>query len=271
MKKVGYEKLLFSIGILSWKGYDSLYNSLISYKKNGLSDLTDNKYVCLPEYTKEGIQIAKKFNYKPILVNQNIGILGGFKTLAERMPKGPLLLLENDLELVEEKEKTYNQIKKSIELLSRPQVIQIRLRSRINPGEPFVGLKKYQHYWSNDLLSCIKRFIRPNKAEKLIGTSTYLLEDPERRHPKYIEDLSDGFYLVSSLVLNWANLAILVDRNQYLETIIKKAEATKINKTINGFKNIEIELNDTWWRKQNFEIVVTPGLFTHKRLSYRGY
>ena len=40
------------------------------------------------------------------------------------------------------------------------------------------------------------------------------------------------------------NLAILVDRDIYLKTI-KKAE--KLNqKNINGFKNIEIELNNLW-------------------------
>ena len=147
--------LRFSIGILSWKGYDSLLNSLESYKKNGLSDLTDDKFICLPEYTKEGINIAKKFGYEPILIKENIGILGGFKTLAEKMPKGPLLLLENDLELIENKNTTYKQIKKSLEFLARPKVIQIRLRSRSCPGEPFVGLKKYKQYWSDNLLSRI--------------------------------------------------------------------------------------------------------------------
>ena len=55
-------KFQFSIGILSWKGYDSLKNSLISYEKNGLSKLTNNKFVCLPEYNEEGIKIAKAFN-----------------------------------------------------------------------------------------------------------------------------------------------------------------------------------------------------------------
>ena len=138
--------LNFSIGILSWRGYDSLVNSLNSYKKNGLSSLTKNKFVCLPEYTKEGIEIAKHFNYEPILVKENRGILEGFKILAKRMPQGPLLLLENDLQLIENKNTTYDQLKMSIKLLSKPKVIQIRLRSRKNPGEPFVGINKYNSY-----------------------------------------------------------------------------------------------------------------------------
>ena len=263
--------LPFSIGILSWKGYDSLLNSLITYENNGLSKLTDNRYICLPEYTKEGIEIAKKFSYEPILIKKNIGILGGFKALAEKMPSGPILLLENDLPLIENEKIVYNQIKRSIELLSREPVIQIRLRSKSNPGEPFVGIKKYEKYWSNNFISTIMRFIRPIKAESLIGTSTYLIKEPDKRHPKHVENLLDGFYIVSSSVLNWANLAILVDRDKFLNVIIRKAESVQSSKNINGFKNIEIELNNSWWRKQNYQIVIAPGLFTHHRLSARGY
>ena len=73
--------LNFSIGILSWQGYDSLVKSLISYEKNGLSLLTNKKFICLPEYTKEGLKISEKFNYKPILIKKNKGILHGFKIL----------------------------------------------------------------------------------------------------------------------------------------------------------------------------------------------
>jgi len=261
----------FSIGILSWKGYDSLYNSLISYEKNGLSKLTDNKFICLPEYSDEGINIAKKFNYEPILIKKNVGILGGFKKLAQSMPKGPILLLENDLELIESPKTTFNLLSQSIELLLEHDVIQVRLRSKLNPGEPFVGLTKYKKYWADGYVSKLRRFFRPNKAEKLIGTATYYLENPETRHPNKIKKLYEGFFLVPSSVLNWANLAILVDRDKYLEKIIKTAEKTKVNKKINGFKNIEIELNNSYWRNQNFQILITPGLFTHKRLSYRGY
>ena len=61
-------KLSFAIGILSWRGYDSLENSLYSYNKYGLSNMTKHKFVCLPEYKKEGIIIVEKYNYKPILI-----------------------------------------------------------------------------------------------------------------------------------------------------------------------------------------------------------
>ena len=264
-------ELQFSIGILSWKGYDSLQNSLISYEQNGLSRLTKNKFICLPEYNEEGIEIAKKFNYKPILIDKNIGILGGFKELAIQMPKGPILLLENDLELIENKKNTLNQIKKSIDYLYKHKAIQVRLRSRSDPGEPFVGLLKYEQYWLNNFFCSIKRFFRPAKAIKLIGTSIYSIQNPEIRHPKYIKKLSNGFYLVPSSTLNWANLAILVDRDSYLNIIIKRAEETKSKKYINGFKNVEIELNGRWWTENDFKILLAPGLFKHKRLSDRGY
>ena len=263
--------LCFAIGILSWRGYDSLENSLKSYKKNGLSQMTKYKFVCLPEYTQEGIKIAEKYNYEPILINENLGILGGFKKLAEKMPKGPLLLLENDLELIENKKTTYNEIKKSIDLLYEPNVIQIRLRSTIKPGDPFVGKGKYKKYWSNNPQSYLKRIFRPFKAKRLIGDSIYVLENPEKRHPRKIKRLSDGFFLVSSSILPWTNQSILVDKTKYLEIIIKKAESIKSSRGPTGFKNVEVELNSYWWRKNEFKIIVAPGLFTHKRLSDRGY
>ena len=141
----------------------------------------------------------------------------------------------------------------------------------MNPGEPFVGLKKYKHYWSDNIISRTKRLIRPFKARRLIGTSPYYSEEPDKIHPDFVKKIYQGFYLVPSSVLTWANLAILVDRDVYLETIIKRAEQSKSKKHINGFKNIEIELNNSWWRKNEFKILITPGLFKHNRLSHRGY
>ena len=44
------KNLKFSIGILSWKGYDSLYNSLKSYERFGLNSLTKSKFELVVKY-----------------------------------------------------------------------------------------------------------------------------------------------------------------------------------------------------------------------------
>ena len=71
--------------------------------------------------------------------------------------------------------------------------------------------------------------------------------------------------------MNWSNLAIIVDRNFFLNVIIKEAEITDSKKKINGFKNIEIELNKKWWRDKNWNLIITKGLFKHLRVDNRGY
>ena len=77
------------------------------------------------------------------------------------MPKGPILLLENDLELIENTKTTFYQIRKSIRLLSKHNAIQVRLRSRFDPGEPFVGVLKY------------KKCIEEERLQAKINPNTY--------------------------------------------------------------------------------------------------
>ena len=71
--------------------------------------------------------------------------------------------------------------------------------------------------------------------------------------------------------MNWSNLAILVDRNFFLDVIINEAEITNSRKKIKGFKNIEIELNKNWWREKKWNLIITNGLFKHLRIDNRGY
>ena len=265
------KKLKFSIGILSWKGYDSLYNSLKSYEEFGLNSLTKSKFLCLPEYNCRGIEISKKFGYKPILFKNNIGILNGFKSLALKMPDGPVLLLENDLPLVENSRITFTLIKQSLEHLYKYDAAQVRLRSIKDPGEPFHSINKYNNYWGSGILKKLKRYLRPNKAKKLIGTGIYVEEEPHLKFSKFISRLENNSYLITSDIMNWSNLAIMVDKNFFLNVIIKEAEMTDSSKTNNGFKNIEIELNKRWWRDKRWNLIITNGLFKHSRVDYRGY
>ncbi len=265
------KNLKFSIGILSWKGYESLNNSLKSYEKYGLNKLTKSKFLCLPEFSSKGVKLAQKFGYKPILFKKNIGILNGFKSLALNMPDGPVLLLENDLPLVENYKTTFALIKKSLEHLYKYNAAQVRLRSIKDPGKPFHSIQKYNNYWGCGTLNILKRFLRPNKAKKLIGTGIYIEKNPHLKFSKYISKLENNSYLITSEIMNWSNLAIIVDRNFFLNVIVKEAEITDGKKKINGFKNIEIELNKKWWRNKRWNLIVTNGLFKHLRVENRGY
>lgn len=265
------KNLKFSIGILSWKGYGSLYNSLKSYDKFGLNTLTKSKFLCLPEYSSRGVELANKFGYKTVLFKKNIGILNGFKNLALNMPDGPILLLENDLPLVENNITTVNLLKQSLEHLYKYNAAQVRLRSIKDPGEPFHSINKYNNYWGNSILNLAKRLLRPNKAKKLIGTGIYVEKNPHLKFSQYISKLENNSYLITSEIMNWSNLAIMVDRNFFLEVIIKEAELTNSKKNINGFKNIEIELNKMWWRDKKWNLIITNGLFKHLRVDNRGY
>ena len=52
----------------------------------------------------------------------------------------------------------------------------------------------------------------PFKAKKLIGTGIYVEKKPHLKFTKHINQLKNGSYLISSEIMNWSNLAILVDR-----------------------------------------------------------
>ena len=225
----------------------------------------------MPEYSNKGIALAKKFGYQPILFKKNIGILNGFKSLALNMPDGPLLLLENDLPLVENNKTTFTLLKHSIEHLYKYDAAQVRLRSIKDPGEPFHSICKYNNYWGCGYLKKIKRLLRPNKAKKLIGTGIYIEKEPHSKFSKYISKLENNSYLITSEIMNWSNLAIIVDKNFFLKVIIKEAEITHSKNKINGFKNIEIELNKQWWRNKRWNLIITNGLFKHLRVDDRGY
>ena len=61
----------------------------------------------------------------------------------------------------------------------------------------------------------------------------YTEKDPHIKFPKYISKLENNSYLITSEIMNWSNLAIMVDRNFFLKVIIEEAEITDSNKKIN--------------------------------------
>ena len=71
-------------GVLSWRGYDSLANSLESYERQRLLDLFDEKVLFLPEAGPRGIELASLYGLQEKTTPNNLGILGGFKAWPRR-------------------------------------------------------------------------------------------------------------------------------------------------------------------------------------------
>lgn len=271
-------KPTIGIGILSWKGYDSLEATLKSYRDANLFKYFDEQLLFLPEIDERGIAIAKKFGIPYKGSETNLGVLGGNKALAEAMKSDYILLLENDYRLIESEHEVKVQLDRALQALSNGHADIWRFRHRSKPGDVW-HIWKTERYWPRDdasggskFMAALRRIFRPGKAKRKIGNTVFFYDDADRRFPKYISKTAAGDFIVSSAVLNWANNAVFINRRFFLETIIPAALARKTKRLINKFPTIETELNSRWWRKQRFKIGISnPGLFTHMRMGDRGY
>ena len=266
------------LGVLSWHGYETLAASLKTYPGDRFLDLFDERVIFYPEITDEGRDLAARFAFEAKGQPGNKGIMDGFRGLANAMKSDTVVLVENDCPLIESCDEANLQITKARQLIEDERAQVVRMRSRREPGEAFDTADKYKAMYPVASAPAIEhtkakllRLIRPGKAKKLIGTSVYVEADPVQKFPKHIQDVGGGFYLVPTSVITWTNQSIMIDRRFFLEKIIARSESVDGRRTVNGFKNLEIELNDNWWRTRPWTVAVAPGLFTHRRLGSRGY
>lgn len=270
------------LGILSWRGYDSLTASLTSYRNAGLLDLFAEKLVFLPEIEQKGIDLAQKFSIPYQGTPNNLGILGGFKAMAEAMTSKYVLLLENDFQLSDDcldNKICFDALVRALNHLKSGQSKLWRFRHLKKPGHP-LQTDKVLKYWPKDdapshqkLLSILRRNVRSKKAHTMKGMTLYTKSNPSINFPDVIKQIANNDYLVRSDVLNWSNNLFMIERDFFLSQVIPEAERNISGRLINGFPTIEIELNRSgWWRKNKFWIGVSnPGLFTHDRKGDRGY
>ncbi len=267
------------LGILSWRGYDSVRTTLNSYKNAGFLDYFDEKLLFLPQIEEEGIRVASEFSIPYKGTPKNLGILGGFKAMAENMTSEYLLLAENDFKLCNSTIDNFSPIARALESLQSGQSNVWRFRHLQNPGPQLFSYKTLR-YWPSDTappftksIAALRGIFRPRKSHRMKGMSIYTTPHPSEKFSDVIKQLSTGDYLVRSDVLNWANNLFMIKRDFFLNTIIPMAEKNVRGRLINGFPTIETELNrGKWWREQKFWIGVSnPGIFTHSRMEYRGY
>ena len=267
------------IGVLSWRGYRSLDAMLHVLATSGLPSQLGERLVFLPEEEAQGREIAARYGFAHAGSPANLGILGGFRALAEAMESEFVLLLENDIHLSEPLAEAERQLGEGLRLLREGQAHVVQMRSRRAPGDPFSALQKYARYHppadaalAARVMGALRRAVRPGKARRFAGTAPFVEAAPEVRFPRQVRrDRETGFAFLSSRDRGWSNQPFLIGRRFFLDVILARADAVESRRRVNGFKNIEIELNDRWWRDQDFTIAMAPGLFTHVRLDDRGY
>ncbi|MEM6603105.1 MAG: hypothetical protein AAF621_03565 [Pseudomonadota bacterium] len=267
------------LGILSWRGEESLQNALASYMQENLFSLFNEKVIFLPEQRQQETVLAQRHGLSVHGDAKNLGILGGFKALAHAMTSDVILLLENDCPLIEDHSEAKRQISLGYNLIKNRKAEIIRLRSREHPGQDWGVNRKYRGFYPDQnsgffekSYKRIKRLCRPMKAAYLKGASLYEGHSEAQRFPDIVHyhDTSD-YYIVGSRYMPWTNQSILIDRDFFLKNIIQIAENMQTKRRINGFKNIEIEMNSSFWREADYRIAIMKGLFTHSRIGHRGY
>lgn len=252
----------FGIGMLCYGRYDTFRAALDTYQEAGLFDLADEVLIAFNGLDDGARALAGEYDLPFIGSAENSGILGGFKMLAEGLKSDIVLLLENDLPLIESAKEARRQIENARAALASEMVDVFRFRHRIHPGYRDQASWKFLRYYRPSLLAQIRRLFRPGKAEKMIGNSIYVYTEPDKVFDQ-IERRPEGWFRISARHITWSNQSIMIRRRFFLDAILAYAEANPSNRTVNGFPDVEKELNSAHWRKSGWHVGADLGLFTH--------
>ena len=237
------EKLPISIGILSWHSGQVLVDTLTTYHNNGLFDMVNDVTILFQEFNEQDYQIAKHFGLNVIGMNSNIGIGKAFIKLTENAQSEYVLVLEHDWNLIEDRETTYNTLKRSYQAIEMGLDV-VHLRHRKNPGYPHFSFR----HQGNELTYY---------DEEIGATSPHLLDsvhwlDPAIEFPDKINKSEDMFWTTSRYG-NWTNNPCLYKKQFYLDVV----------KPFAG-DGIALEGNiGKWWVQQNYKVGHNEGLFMH--------
>jgi hypothetical protein len=278
------KKITIGIGILSWRSHKTLRSSLDSYAQNGFLDMFDEKVIYFSDIDAADKELANIYGWTCV-GGANQGIAGGMKNLALNMSSDYIILLQNDNPIVEKSEFSVEHIKNAVRLLHEGKADLARLRHRWQVGEGFVDVEKYLGFFAAQNISCdfvekfhniqkgdykdsvfkmLKRLFRKDKANRLLGRSVFIEDQPEKIYPKYIKRYED-FLIIDSSVINFTDQCILISRHKWLDIFVRYFENNPSSRVLNGFQVPEICINGKWWRNKHYKILQGRGVFSHSR------
>jgi hypothetical protein len=253
-----------TLGILCWKSFQTLRNTLNSYKINGLFDFV-KPVIYFQERTPECDAIAAEYGITDIMGSQeNTGIIHAFVELVNKSTTAYFIFAECDFELVHPKEKTSAVLDESIKLLTEKNVDLVKLRDRKNPGEP-LGSKNFVPGTHAEIQN---KPINPNFQWKL--ESLHFLDMPEKSFPGVFDIVTfsqDPWYICDDKHNMWSNNIFIAKVSWLKEKVLSILASRPLNK--NG-KN-----DDKFSRMEGLlgaqlkgnRYAAGHGLFKHNRLD----
>lgn len=266
------------LGILTWRSAATLALTLKSHEISGLADAVDEKVVFIQEMDVESVAIAKAFGYRAEGCLKNIGIQDGLKSVAECLESDRIILNENDFQTISTPEETHSELTTAHRLMDEGTATYVMLRSLHKPGAPDRIAENYADFFPGPNASprmkrraarALER--RAPKARYIAFQMSIIRGDFEDTHPGIVERLDGDWLRIPAKWQLWSNNPMLIDRRFFLDKLIAHAEEVTPRALINGFPNLENELNDRWWRAQDWWVARGAGIFQHRRLGDRGY
>jgi hypothetical protein len=238
------ENISLSIGILTWKSHDTLFNTLNSYKNNGLLDMTSDVRIYAQELSREDLSIADHFRIKNIIGSkENIGIGKAFNALIDDAKYDHILILENDWVLCENPHITKKVILESMSAVIYDGVDFMRLRHVQNPGDPLYT----RQFEGNEMAS----------PQHLLDAIHWHGKNLANVFPDKIFE-GPGYLFTDSKFGNHTNNPFLCSKKFYNDNI----------RPYSG-EGIQLEgLIRDQWVDANYKVAhSTTGLFTHHRMD----
>jgi hypothetical protein len=242
------KKLPISIVILSWKANKTLRNTLNSYKKKGLLDLTDDTTVFFQEISQEDIDICLEFGIRSIGDSTNIGIGKAFEELFKQAKYDIVLGLENDWVIdIPIQEEVYCITESSINILKDGTADFVRLRHNKVPGVPLYTAQFHNREMdSPEHLIEQVHFLGKGLADKFQDIFSYL-----------DTDLTE-YVIGDSRYSNYSNNPFMCTKQFYLYKVAPYSGVAGQNETL---------IRESWMAGGYKVAFNMPGVFTHKRID----
>jgi hypothetical protein len=254
-----------TLGILCWKAFKTVENTLKSYKDNGFLDMV-HPVIYFQERTAECDAIANKYGITDIMgTSENTGILQAFIDLIEHSTTPYFIFAECDFELVHNATETKEIMEECIKLMTEHDVPLVRLRDRKKPGAP-LGSRDFMKGTHEELQSPDYK-VDPNFAFK--AETIHFFDKPEEKFPGVFQvvDYKHKWYICDSAHQTWSNNIFIATTAFLKEKVIPILKQRPVNANgKNGDKFAKLE-HYLIANLKDYKIGGGDGLFTHNRLD----